>query len=71
MIKIIEENESVLLGVCPNCLSKFTVEDEDLIYLHIHSDIIGCHCPVCSDEVTTCDIQKVSVKEVEEIESGK
>ena len=67
MIKIIEENDSVLLGICPNCLSKFTLEDDDLIYLYGRSDIRGVICPVCSNNVTTCDIKRVSKKEIERL----
>ncbi len=67
MIKIIEENWFVLLGVCPYCLSKFTLEYDDLIYLHSHSDIRGVSCPVCSNDVTTSDINKVPEREIKKI----
>lgn len=66
-MKVIEENNSVLLGVCPNCLSKFTLEQHELIYLYSHSDTRGVNCPVCSDAVTTSNIGKISVREVEKI----
>ena len=66
-MKIIEKNNSVLLGICPNCLSKFTLEVYELIYLYSYSDIRGVKCPVCSDEVTTSNIEKVSIREVKKI----
>ena len=70
MIKIIEENWFVLLGVCPYCLSKFTLEYSDLIYLHSHSDTQGVRCPICSNDVTTCDIKKVPEREIERLLKG-
>lgn len=70
MIKIIEENWFVLLGVCPYCLSKFTLEQDDLIYLHSHSDTRGVRCPICSNDVTTYDIKKVPEREIERLLKG-
>ena len=67
MIKIIEENWYALLGVCPYCLSKFTLEEDDLIYLYSRSDIQGVVCPVCSMNVTSCDIKRVPKKEIEKL----
>ena len=67
MIKIIEENWYALLGIWPYCLSKFTLEENDLKYLYDRSDKLGVECPVCSNNVTTCDIKRVSKKEIERL----
>ena len=72
MIRVIEENESALLGTCPTCLSKFTLEYNDIIYLHYHSDMQGVKCPVCHDDVATCDMERVPKRVIDKLlkESG-
>lgn len=67
MIKIIEENWYALLGVCPYCLSKFTLEENDLIYLYSRSDTRGVKCPICFNDVTTCDIKRVPERQIKKL----
>lgn len=67
MIKLIEENKSVLFATCPSCFSEFTLDNEDIIYLHSFSNIRGFICPICSDHVTTCEIEKISERKLQEL----
>jgi len=70
MIKLLEENKAVILATCPNCLSKFTLEDNDIIYLYNRSDTRGVICPICGEKVTTCEMKNVTERKIKEMLKG-
>ena len=69
MIRIIEKNEAFVLVTCPECLSKFTIEPEDIVYLPPSYKYKGVECPVCNNSIFDgfLDIKKITKKELDEM----
>lgn len=67
MIRIIEENESVLLATCDACLSKFTLDINDIVYLEPHYCDRGVECPICKNKVYRHGMKRVAKREIDKL----
>ena len=67
MIRVIEENEPVLLATCCECLSKFTLDMEDIVYLEPEYYDRGVKCPICKNKVYRNEIESVTKREIDKL----